>query len=239
MRAHRMSLRLIFLGLCAFSQVAAPVSASNNKNNDEMGFRLATVDEELVRCMDGDDILLDSYLTAYREILKIFKEMGTIFNFVTNDLEDKITILEDYRTRNDVAEHFTSLASMISYELSNGATKIRNPPSGCRTWLRLHRALEFVSMFFAKLATVDFEEKMTSLAQECYERTLAKYHGYLVRKGASFAMYALPTVDAMFTKAQDDKKDVRRLLNSVGANAGRVYDLTQKMFEAKGLLSLP
>ena len=52
-------------------------------------------------------------------------------------------------------------------------------------------------------------------------------------------MYALPTVDAMFSKALDDKEDVRGLLQSVGANAGRVYDLTQKMFEAKGLLNLP
>lgn len=103
MHPLQLSLRLFLLGLCAFSQVST-VCATNSKNSHEMGFRLATVDEELVRCMRGDDILLDSYLTAYREILKIFKEMGTIFNFVTNDLEDKIQILEEYRSRNEVGE---------------------------------------------------------------------------------------------------------------------------------------
>lgn len=71
---------------------------------------------------------------------------------------------------------------MISYEIRTGAISIRQPPSGCRTWLRLHRALQFVTMFFYRLASVDFKEKMTSLAQDCYEQTLAKYHGYLIRK---------------------------------------------------------
>lgn len=70
------------------------------------GFRLATVNEELIRSMEGpeNDILLDSYLGAFREICKIFKEMGSVFNFVTSDLEDKIRILENYRSRNDIGE---------------------------------------------------------------------------------------------------------------------------------------
>ncbi|XP_022648066.1 ceramide-1-phosphate transfer protein-like isoform X2 [Varroa jacobsoni] len=204
------------------------------------GFRLATVNEELIKSLSADDdILLDSYLGAFREVCKIFKEMGTVFNFVTSDLEDKIKILEEYRARNDVAEHFNSLSSMMSYEIRTGAISIRQPPSGCRTWLRLHRALQFVTMFFYRLASVDFKEKMTSLAQDCYEQTLAKYHGYLIRKGASLAMYALPTVEAMFLKARDNKADVRPLLLSVGDNAARVYNLTQKLYKQHGLLDLP
>ena len=71
---------------------------------------------------------------------------------------------------------------MISYELSNGAIKVRQPPSGSRTWLRLHRALQFSALFFSRLATVDFDDKMTSLAQDCYEETLARHHSFLVRK---------------------------------------------------------
>lgn len=71
---------------------------------------------------------------------------------------------------------------MVSYEINSGAIKHSNPPSGSRTLLRLHRALEFVSMFFHRLAVVDFKEKMTSLAQDCYEQTLSKHHGFLVRK---------------------------------------------------------
>ncbi|OQR78416.1 glycolipid transfer protein domain-containing protein 1-like [Tropilaelaps mercedesae] len=225
-----------------FKAYGAPQRADTaaSDTSDPGGFRLATVNEDLIKCLSRDnDILLDSYLGAFREICKIFKEMGSVFNFVTSDLEDKIQILEDYRSRSDVAEHFNSLSSMMSYEMASGAVAIRYPPSGCRTWLRLHRALRFVAAFFLRLSSVDFKEKMTSLAQDCYEQTLAKYHGYLVRKGASLAMYALPTVDAMFSKARDDKADVRPLLKSVGTNAARVSNLTERMFKANGLLDLP
>lgn len=52
-------------------------------------------------------------------------------------------------------------------------------------------------------------------------------------------MYALPTVEAMFLKARDNKADVRPLLLSVGDNAARVYNLTQKLYKQHGLLDLP
>ena len=58
-------------------------------------------------------------------------------------------------------------------------------------------------------------------------------------QGASLAMYALPTADDMFSKAVDDKKDLRGLLQRIGVSASRVYDLTQQKFEAEGLLNLP
>lgn len=74
---------------------------------DTGNFRLSTVNEHLVKSIteSGDDILLDHYLGAFREICKIFREMGTVFNFVTSDLEDKIRILEEYRSHNDIGEY--------------------------------------------------------------------------------------------------------------------------------------
>lgn len=215
------------------------VNNDHKKNMKKDGFRLATVAEDLEKCIDGDDVLTNAYLDAYGEILKCFRKMGMVFSFVTEDLEAKMRILQEYRSRKDGGEHFTSLARMISYELSNGATTVAKPPSGCRTWLRLHRALQFVASLFSALGTADFEGKMGPIAQKCYKQSLANYHDFFTRTGATLAMLGLPSIKKFLSNAQDDEQDHRRLCTSIGTNAERVYDLSQKLIASKDLLNLP
>lgn len=50
-----------------------------------------------------------------------------------------------------------------------------------------------VHYFCRNLSSANDDTKMGGLAQECYERTLAKHHPWLIRKGAVLALYSLPT----------------------------------------------
>lgn len=51
----------------------------------------------------------------------------------------------------------------------------------------------FVSHFLGKTLTLADEDGTAQVAKETYNETLAKYHPWLIRKGALMAMYTLPT----------------------------------------------
>lgn len=89
---------------------------------------------------------------------------------------------------------------MIQYEEANNLLKDTKRPSGCRTALRLHRALQFFSFFMSELAKVAGNEATCAIARDCYKKTLAPYHSWFVQKSAQLAMYTLPNRDQLLSK---------------------------------------
>ncbi|XP_072143340.1 ceramide-1-phosphate transfer protein isoform X3 [Dermacentor andersoni] len=90
------------------------------------------------------------------------------------------------------------------------------------------------------ISSANDDASVGKMAQESYDRTLAKHHPWLIRKGASLAMLTLPKVDEIFAKAlPDEKKDLRQLVSSVSEEAYKVYNFTQTVYEQKNLLNLP
>lgn len=79
---------------------------------------------------------------------RFFHDLGTVFGFINSDLDSKIAIMEEYRANPKVAKHYEGLCSMIAFEKSSKAIEDQSKPSGSRTLLRLHRALEFVARLF-------------------------------------------------------------------------------------------
>lgn len=47
--------------------------------------------------------------------------------------------------------------------------------------------------FVAGVKASEHDASMAALCRDAYDRTLARYHPWLVRKGAALAMYTLPT----------------------------------------------
>lgn len=89
---------------------------------------------------------------------------------------------------------------MIEYEECNNLLRNCKRPSGCRTALRLHRALQFFSLFMLELAKVGGNEATGAIARDCYKKTLASYHSWVIRKTAELAMFALPTRDQLLSR---------------------------------------
>lgn len=71
-------------------------------------------------------------------------QLGTLFGFVVNDLQDKIGRLNMLLEDDEL--HFSTVQNMILHETSNNLLKEN---SGCITMLRLHRGL-------GKLLKLDF-----------------------------------------------------------------------------------
>ncbi|XP_077534190.1 ceramide-1-phosphate transfer protein [Haemaphysalis longicornis] len=204
-------------------------------------FSLRTVIEKLQSSLeDEDDLDMDSYLAAYKELCKFFQGLGSVFGFINSDVKSKIEILEEYRRSDDVGDSYATLNSMIEYEKEAGTIADEKKPSGSRTLLRLHRALEFIAKLFRSLTSANDDTSVGKLAKASYDETLSKHHPWLIRKGAAIAMLTLPSVKQLFAKAlPEEKEDLRSLLESLADEAERVYNFTQSVYEENNILELP
>ena len=61
-----------------------------------------------------------------------------MFKFVSTDVAAKISILKSKMECDP--EHYRSVKTMIAHEMETSLT-VADPQNGCRTLLRLHRAL--------------------------------------------------------------------------------------------------
>lgn len=204
-------------------------------------FSLRAVIEKLQSSLeDEDDLDMDAYLAAYKELCKFFQGLGSVFGFINSDVKSKIEILEEYRRSPDMSDNYATLTTMIEYEKEAGTIADEKKPSGSRTLLRLHRALEFIAKLFRSLSTANDDTSVGKLAKASYDETLAKYHPWLIRKGAAIAMLTLPTVKQLFAKAlPEEKEDLRALLESLSDEAEKVYSFTQSVYAENEILDLP
>ena len=165
--------------------------------------------------------------------------MGRLFGFVAADLEKKILVLEAFRS-SPSRDKYKVVQTMITFELSNGsANSGKANPSGCRTLLRLQRALEFILQFMARLAESGNDARVSTIASEVYHKTLAKHHPWIVRKMAGVVMYTLPSKkDLIQMMCKQELNDVIVLLGQVAEAGTPVYSIVYNLFEKENLLYL-
>ncbi|KHN83196.1 Ceramide-1-phosphate transfer protein [Toxocara canis] len=203
-------------------------------------FDIDAVSDHFERSLTGDDdIDLPLYVAAYRELNKLFTLLGAVFAFVRSDVEEKESILADLYASNP--KHYATVRSMISWECRHGMPEEK----GSRTLLRLHRALQFVNDFLVSLKDSPDDVQVSWLCRRSYERTLSKYHGWLIRKGVEVASHTLSSrrllVQAIVgpnrhLPSEERVNDaIRRMLNA----STLVCERVQQLFARNHLLNLP
>lgn len=63
--------------------------------------------------------------------------------------------------------------------------------------------VDFIRQFLKRVGELEPHEHTNSVGQEVYNNTLARYHPWLIRKGAIIAMYVLPTREALLQRVSD------------------------------------
>ncbi|XP_018588996.2 ceramide-1-phosphate transfer protein isoform X2 [Scleropages formosus] len=195
---------------------------------------------------DGD-VLLQPYLSSWDELLKFMESLGPVAGFISQQVEHKASVIRRLAQREEAAEGdaYRSVRSMIGAELSRGLVSFRQQtPSGCRTLLRLHRALLWLQLFLKKVAEGPQEggelRSPSSLCREAYREALAHHHSWLARRAADVAFMALPDRDALFQLVcARSQGEAGPLLDRAAEAIGEVYGRTQKAFEEHGMLELP
>ncbi|XP_034406240.1 LOW QUALITY PROTEIN: glycolipid transfer protein domain-containing protein 2 [Cyclopterus lumpus] len=139
---------------------------------------------------------------------------------------------------------YYSVRSMIWVELNRGVVDFHHQTdSGCRTLLRLHRALLWLKLFLEKLAETPDAGRLRSpseLCREAYQSTLANHHTWFVRRAAELALLPCQSEVSFFRLVcVQSQEELKTVLNRVVQAIGEVYDRTQKALEENNMLDLP
>ncbi|XP_067296215.1 glycolipid transfer protein domain-containing protein 2 [Pseudorasbora parva] len=140
---------------------------------------------------------------------------------------------------------YTSVRSMIKWELENGLVDFHQQTnSGCRTLLRLHRALLWLENFLQELGKDATEgerlRRPSDLCKETYRRTLAQHHTWFVRQAAEMAFLAMPE-RLYFYKlvCVGTQAEATVVLNRVVKAMREVYERTEVALQEHDMLDLP
>ncbi|CAH8652946.1 unnamed protein product [Heterobilharzia americana] len=214
-----------------------PVGASLN---------LAGVYNKFNACADGDNILLFEYCEAYTEVSKLLVYFGNLFYFVSSDVNHKVSDLRALHATDK--KNYNSVKSMVDYEEKNESNK-KKKCFGCRTLLRLHRALLFVIELMQEVCTAPLDEQLRNIARSVYDKTLAQYHPWPVRKAVGVAVYALPTREQLVCYIVQSQPSESGLLTREQCQEfltthtlpmmRTVYNCIQTIFEKHNMLNLP
>ncbi|XP_076066545.1 ceramide-1-phosphate transfer protein [Oratosquilla oratoria] len=209
----------------------------------EPPFDLQVVLDGFKACRKPDgEIHMEGYLRAYSEIIKLIELLGSVFTFVASDVKKKVTILQCY-CKGGAGDYYYSLASMIEYEKDNNLLTSTTNPSGARTLLRLHRALDFTRNFLLELHKVSPETGLGSLTRDVYNRALANYHSWSIRQTVKVATLVMSTKEVFVDQLTGGDEKVKKHFESIVLEAvevmGSVYNATQKLYEEYDLLDLP
>ncbi|XP_061868692.1 ceramide-1-phosphate transfer protein isoform X2 [Colius striatus] len=184
---------------------------------------------------------------SLREVLAAFQTflhgLGAIFSFISKDAVAKVQIMESYCC-GEQRDKYVSLQSMVEYELANGLVDVQkrgeHPDSGCRTVLRLHRALRWLQLFLEGLRTAQEDSRTSVICTDSYNASLAAYHPWVVRKAATVAFCALPSRNAFLEIMNvGTPQEAVAVLGEALPYICDVYGITQELFAQHKLLDLP
>eukprot|EP00123_Amoebidium_parasiticum_P015308 comp22889_c0_seq1/m.36178 comp22889_c0_seq1/g.36178 ORF comp22889_c0_seq1/g.36178 comp22889_c0_seq1/m.36178 type:complete len:213 (-) comp22889_c0_seq1:26-664(-) len=178
------------------------------------------------------------YIDAYRELVKFFNICGSGFGFVISDVVEKLDILQEHLTKRDGPKGNTTLQKMILWEKANGEFKKDPKRNGARTLLRLNRAAEFIMLLIEYIVTKE-GDKMSQSTWEAYEKTLANYHPWVVRKAVGVAVYAIPAKETLIQKMEITKPEAVELLPKLVEHQRVVFEALLKVYDDEKLQDLP
>lgn len=166
-----------------------------------------------------------------------------MFGFVSKDAVNKIKILVNYLEGENGSQYVT-VQSMVAYELDNKLvdlnTRSDHPESGCRTLLRLHRALRWLELFLERLRTSSEDSKTSVMCAEAYNESLAQHHPWVVRTAAGMAFCVLPGRPAFFEVMNvGPPEQVVAVLGEALPLISEVYQITETLYAQHNLLDLP
>ncbi|CAB1424033.1 unnamed protein product [Pleuronectes platessa] len=192
---------------------------------------------------DSKEVDLQHYVDGWRGLIKFLNCLGSIFGFISKDASSKILILVGH-LKGENGSQYATIQSMVKYELEKDLVDVTkrgiHQESGCRTLLRLHRALRWLELFLERLRTSSEEDKTSVMCGEAYNESLSQYHPWVIRKAAGVAFHVLPGRPAFFEVMNvGPPEQVVAMLGEAMPLISEVYDITEKLYAQHNLLDLP
>jgi len=232
----------------ALEEEAAKENGAEQQNGESdmpADFNLERLLKSFADCVDADGkIILTHYIVGYEELYKFLNLLGTVFGWVSTDVDAKLDVIRDHR-KSESSEHYQDVHSMLKYEVDSKLIKYKAKDSktGSRNLLRLHRALEYIVAFLEEVPNLETNDKCCTISQNAYKATLQKFHPWVVQKAALLAMNLLPTKAGLIEKiCGEDEAKIKRAHEALPAAVKAmqsVYKKTEEVYLEFELLNLP
>lgn len=212
--------------------------------SENQKFCLQEVLDSFKLCMSPNkEVYLEHYVAGWRGLVKFLNSLGSVFGFISKDAVSKIQILVNFLNGENGSQYAT-IQSMVKFELDNKLVDVEKtgifPESGCRTLLRLHRALRWLELFLERLRTSKEDDKTSVMCREAYNESLAQHHPWVVRKAAGMAFFALPGRQAFFDVMNVGPPErVVAILGEAVPLISEVYLITEDLYQKHNLMDLP
>ncbi|XP_078111895.1 ceramide-1-phosphate transfer protein [Sander vitreus] len=211
---------------------------------EEQKFCLQEVLDTFKLCLsEKKDVYLEHYVAGWRGLVKFLNSLGSVFGFISKDAVNKINILVTH-LHGENGSQYVTVQSMVKYELENQLVDLTkrgsHPESGCRTLLRLHRALRWLELFLERLRTSSEDSKTSVMCSEAYNESLSQHHPWVVRKAAGMAFCVLPGRPAFLEVMNvGPPEQVVAMLGEAVPLISEVYQITEELYAQQNLLDLP
>ncbi|XP_070696016.1 ceramide-1-phosphate transfer protein [Pempheris klunzingeri] len=212
--------------------------------SEDQKFCLQEVLDTFKLCLsENKEVYLPHYVAGWRGLVKFLNSLGSVFGFISKDAVNKVKILVAYLDGENGSQYAT-IQSMVKYELENELVDLTkrgsHPESGCRTLLRLHRALRWLELFLERLRTSTEDSKTSVMCAEAYNESLAQHHPWVIRKAAGMAFCVLPGRPAFFEVMNvGPPEQVVAILGEAVPLISEVYQVTEELYAQQNLLDLP
>ncbi|KAK5623430.1 hypothetical protein CRENBAI_014574 [Crenichthys baileyi] len=212
--------------------------------SENQKFCLQEVLDSFQLCLSPNkEVYLEHYIAGWRGLVKFLNSLGSVFGFISKDAVSKIQILVNFLNSENGSQYAT-VQSMVKFELDNKLVDVDKkgicPESGCRTLLRLHRALRWLELFLERLRTSKEDDKTSVMCREAYNESLAQHHPWVVRKAAGMAFFALPGRPTFFEVMNvGPPEQVVAILGKAVPLISEVYLITEELYLKHNLLDLP
>ncbi|XP_072304595.1 ceramide-1-phosphate transfer protein [Eucyclogobius newberryi] len=217
---------------------------ADSVTSDDQKFCLKEVLDAFRLCLsENKEVYLEHYVTGWRGLVKLLNTLGSVFGFISKDAGSKVLILANLLKGDDRA-HYATIQSMVKYELENQLVDLTkygaHPTSGCRTLLRLHRALRWLELFLDSLRTSGDDCKTSALCADAYNVSLAQFHPWVVRKAAGMSFILLPGRPAFFNILNvGTSEQVVAMLGEAIPLISEVYRITEELYARHNILDIP
>nr|XP_023700627.1 ceramide-1-phosphate transfer protein-like [Paramormyrops kingsleyae] len=233
-------------------------------------FQVSQLVSHLRAALDpGTDVLMQPYLSSWDELIKFLNALGPMVGLISQEIKDKTGLIrelaqQDMESRGGCDQgarclgsgaptrglqtdegSYHSVRSMITAELQSGLVDFHQlTSSGCRTLLRLHRALLWLRLFLQKLGESPppggRARSPSDLCREAYQESLSRHHTWLVRRAVELAFIAIPDRTYFFRLVcVQNQQGATLVLNKVVRAITEVYARTEVALEEHGMLDLP
>uniref|UniRef100_A0A8D3DVU9 Ceramide-1-phosphate transfer protein n=1 Tax=Scophthalmus maximus TaxID=52904 RepID=A0A8D3DVU9_SCOMX len=192
---------------------------------------------------ENKEVYLKHYVDGWRGLVKFLNCLGSVFGFIAKDAVNKVQVLVALMS-GESGSQYATIQSMVKYELDNGLVDVTkrgsHPESGCRTLLRLHRALRWLELFLERLRTSGEDGKTSVMCAEAYNESLSQHHPWVIRKAAGVAFCVLPGRPAFFEVMNvGSTEQVVAMLGGALPLISEVYNITEELYAQHNLLDLP